>query len=278
MRLMGHLVRAWQKAPLFWRTGLVASPLAPVVRRWTNRSYSEQPQIFELAAPLEGQRMRLHWQTQKAFVFGTHELEVVRAIQEVVRPGWTVLNIGGHIGYYALLLAKLAGPSGKVFVFEPSPHIFAVLEENIRLNACGNVVLENRAVAARSGRVTLMSNNDDPLTSTLSIEHGRPVGEVEAVRLDEYAPLRCEEIRFVQMDVEGAEAWVLEGMRELLARDRPLLLVELHRWDIEKDRHPALCKLVEFGYEVHYLDAPAPQVHVLATARTERRQDSSADG
>ena len=63
--------------------------------------------------------MRLHWQTQKAFVFGTFEIEVTRAIQRVVRPGWTVVDIGAHIGYETLLLAQQVGPKGRIFAFEP---------------------------------------------------------------------------------------------------------------------------------------------------------------
>jgi hypothetical protein len=84
----------WQKAPSSWRKGLVGSHSAPVLRRIFNAVYPHEPREFTLAEPLAGHRMRLHWQSHKAFVFGTYEPEVVRAIRESVRPGQTVVDVG----------------------------------------------------------------------------------------------------------------------------------------------------------------------------------------
>src|SRR5216683_4730907 len=38
-------------------------------------------------------------------------------IQNLVRPGDTALDIGAHIGFYTLLLARLVGPAGRVLSF-----------------------------------------------------------------------------------------------------------------------------------------------------------------
>jgi hypothetical protein len=48
--------------------------------------------------------------------------------------------------------------------------------------------------------------------------------EVEVVTLDS---LRLSGVKFIKVDVEGTELQVLEGARMLIARDRPVLLVEL---------------------------------------------------
>jgi FkbM family methyltransferase len=269
MTLVDHLVRAWQSAPFSWRKGFVGSPVAPLVRGLMNRAYGHEPRVFELAPPLKGYCMRLHWEKHKAFVFGTHEPEVVRAIRDTVCLGSTTLDIGSHLGYYTLLLAKLVGPQGKVISFEAAPEIFDVLKQNVELNACTNVVLENRAVADSMGRLLLRRNDDDPLSSTSSLKRGRPEKEIEATRLDDYLEQRPNKISFVKMDVEGAEADALEGMAGCLRRDRPTLLIELHGFDGLGERHPALIKLREFDYRVRYLEPPGAQIHVLASVPSE---------
>ena len=63
-----------------------------------------------------------------------YEYLVTELVQKEVKMGNVVLDIGAHIGYYALMFAKLVGPHGKVFAFEPEPGNFAILEKNVRVN------------------------------------------------------------------------------------------------------------------------------------------------
>jgi hypothetical protein len=73
--------------------------------------------------------------------------------------------------------------------------------------------------------------------------------EVRAVSLDDYLP-SGEPVQLVKIDVEGAEALVLAGMRRLLRESRPVVLVEFHDdvgWGGR--RH-----LLEAGYRLETLD------------------------
>jgi len=189
---------------------------------------------------------------------------VTRALLQIVQQNWVVLDLGAHIGYFALLLSKLVGPRGKVIAFEPLSENIRTLEQNLTTNDCRNVVLERRAVAATTGTVILRLNDDNQLSSTASLEHGRPTAVVDAVSLDDYVSGLRERIDFVIMDVEGAEAAVLRGMRATLMRDRPILVVELHGFDLYGQDHPALQTLQSMNYRFRFLDTPGAQVHVLA--------------
>lgn len=212
--------------------------------------------------------MRLEWRSSKAFIFGTYEREVVRSLCDVVQPASTVVQAGAHIGYFTLLLAKLVGPQGTVIAFEPVPENFRVLAENVEMNGCRNVILEKRAVAARSGITSLRTNDNDRLTYTASLLRGGPALDVEAISLDDYVSRLVQPIHFVMMDVEGAESDVLEGMRNTLTRDFPKVLVELHGFDALGESHPALRTLRDVNYSFRFLEPGGAQVHALAEPRT----------
>jgi FkbM family methyltransferase len=264
MRIQDGVLRAWQKFPSSWRSGLVRSPLASPLRRWMNSLYPVGTGIFPLAAPLESYRMRLDVRSSKAFIFGTYEPEVIRAVMSTVRKDWVVMDIGAHVGYFALLLSKIVGPGGKVIAFEPVPENLRALEENVKLNGCRNVVVENRAVSSVSGPATMRSNDAEQLTYTASLIHGRPVEDVDAVSLDDYTSTLKERVGFVMMDVEGAEEAVIAGMRNMLKRDFPTLLIELHGFEKYGESHPALRELLSLDYSFRFLDPPGMQVHILA--------------
>ena len=161
----------------------------PGLRTLADSLYPHRSGVFALAKPLEGHRMRLHWGLDKRFVFGTKEPHVVEAIQRVVRPRQLAVDVGAHVGYFTLLVAKQVGPSGKVVAFEPNPNIFEILKENVALNGYRNVILENKAVADQPGQVELRLSGRSPfdgIDSIVSDPGPGPRIKVLAVRLDDY--------------------------------------------------------------------------------------------
>lgn len=148
------------------------------------------------------------------------------------REGMCVFDVGANIGYYTLLAARAVGPSGRVYAFEPEPHNFELLTRNIAENGFTNVWPVNAAVSNKAGAVRL--HLDDANFGAHSFEAGSvptPSGrsvEVETVRLDDFV----EQARsfeagiLVKIDVQGAEALVVEGGSRLLALPRITALME----------------------------------------------------
>src|SRR5688500_12933920 len=66
-------------------------------------------------------------------------------MRKYVRPGDSVFDIGAHLGFYTLLLAKLAGPEGKVFAFEPNPELLPSLRRTV--DPASNITLLETAVS-----------------------------------------------------------------------------------------------------------------------------------
>ena len=66
-------------------------------------------------------------------------------VKRIVRNGDIVVDIGAHIGYYTLIFARLVGPKGKVFAFEPEPNNFNLLIKNIKINGYKNIIPVQKA-------------------------------------------------------------------------------------------------------------------------------------
>lgn len=151
-----------------------------------------------------------------------------RALAAIVRPGMTVLDVGGNLGLYTLLLARLVGPAGKVITFEPDPDVFALLRQNLDLNHCANVEAHNLALGRTRSRLRLrrliLNSGDNTLGQGGSGLFRREV-DVEVVSFDEFRPgLRPD---LVKVDVQGWELDVLRGMeRTLAAEPAPQLYLE----------------------------------------------------
>lgn len=162
-----------------------------------------------------------------------HEKVTTGLFKKVVKKGNVVVDLGANIGYFTLLAAKIVGPEGKVFSFEPEPKNYGYLEKNIELNNYNNVQSFQKAVADKNGKTRLYICDYDTGHHTINnfegvraYSQGRLVKEksveIETVTLDEFFKGKEELIDVIKMDVEGAEALVLAGMDNILKKNKKL--------------------------------------------------------
>jgi FkbM family methyltransferase len=186
-------------------------------------------------------------------VLGTYEPEVVEVLRREIRPGNVCIDIGAHVGYYAILMARLTGEEGAVVAFEPVPKNFEMLQRNIALNSLMNVQLEPLAVSGGEGTLRLTLDLDDDFTMTASasayaVGNRREVIDVATCSLDGYLARTGSIPDFLQIDVEGADLAVLKGAKATLRKARPKLLIEIHGWGgLERDEVSKF--LSSFGYQ-----------------------------
>ena len=66
--------------------------------------------------------------------FGEWDEEAITVFEHYVKPGYVVVDVGGHIGAYAIVFGQLVGKLGMVHAFEPQTRLFQLLNTNIVLN------------------------------------------------------------------------------------------------------------------------------------------------
>ena len=217
-----------------------------------------------LGGRLAGARINLGG-SALGYLAGTAEADMQRTLEQLVEPGQVVYDVGANIGFFTILCARLVGPQGKVYAFEPMPANAATLRHNLAINGLQNVTVVEQALSSSSGRAELFISPWSAFHS-LNVEgavkrdnRGRdaaPPIEVETVTLDEFVREQGGETPdLVKLDVEGAELLALEGMRDTLRSAAPLLLCELH-WT----QAPFMEFLDSVGYRARVIDAGAPDL------------------
>ena len=160
---------------------------------------------------------------------GTAEPHLQRAIKEFVAAGDTVYDIGAHIGYVSLSLAKRVGPKGRVVAFEPLPRNADLLRKSIEANGLKNIRLLEVAVSDRRGETVIRMTENPAMASMVWHKNDSSTTEtvVETVAIDDLIEAGdLSHPRFVKIDVEGGEGSVLLGMRGTLKDSRPILFLE----------------------------------------------------
>jgi FkbM family methyltransferase len=210
-------------------------PLARLVRRGLNRAAPYGLTEVKVAGgDLAGYTIRLDMQVDKDYWLGTYEPNLQAALHKLVPPGAVVYDVGANIGYVSLLLAKVAGRTGKVYAFEPLPSNLEQLKRNVELNGMEERISIVPAAVTRSfGPVRFLVHASGGMGKAAGSAGREDIYQteiiVDGISLDEFAygqenPLP----QVVKMDIEGGEVLALPGMRRLLAEARPLLLMELH--------------------------------------------------
>lgn len=161
---------------------------------------------------------------------GSYEPEESAWYAAHVRPGDTVLELGGNVGYFTCLFARAVGPEGLVVAYEPDPMLADINERNAASHGYADRVVVRRSAASdESGRVTFFRAGRNYGNNSLFRDDRDALGgtsfEVDVVRVDDDLADLGRPIDVVKMDIQGAESLALAGMSRILERDRPRVMV-----------------------------------------------------
>jgi FkbM family methyltransferase len=177
---------------------------------------------------IAGQAFRFHGISRREHVWWAHQVRrgrweprVVRELAGVLRPGDVFFDLGAYLGPFSLLAARLVGPGGRVFAFEPDPATRALLERNLAANGAANVTVVPCAVGDSAGTVAFVASGD----SAGRVGEGGDV-RVPQVTLDAFCEQHGVQPTVMKVDIEGGEAAALD--RSAVARRVRALVLEIH--------------------------------------------------
>ncbi len=185
-------------------------------------------------------------------LYGEFSQLEVELIEQVVRPGWQVVEAGANIGSHTVPLARLVGESGQVHAFEPQRVVFQALCANVALAGLTNVHCHHAAVGEAAGNVIIppLDYRHENNFGGLGLGEFKQGEKVPLITIDSLNLPAC---HFLKADVEGMELAVLRGARATIEKFRPILYVENDR----QDKSAPLEQFIrELGYKLFWHRPP----------------------
>lgn len=177
------------------------------------------------------------WTHPRLWNHVTWDKSVLEWLTTYLKPGDVFFDVGAHQGWLSMAAAWQTGSSGKVVAFEPSPILVRYLRYHKRVNCLAQMEIVPKAVTKADSESTpfiLKGNGNSVLNSLVDIGEAEDgprestVIPVEAITLDSYSRQTGLVPSMIKIDAEGAEVWVCEGARRLLAQCRPALIIATH--------------------------------------------------
>ena len=196
------------------------------------------------------------------FLFGSYQSHVFKNLNIDRNSRFTVIDIGGNIGSMSLTFASLF-PSAEIKAFEPTHFACEKFKKNISLNP----LLSNRIELIQSFVSDTNDNNPD-ITAYASWKVGgqdhagvkHPVHSgtamdatgVHACTLDWISKTNgYKNIKLIKIDTDGHEFKVLKGAKEIIIRDRPIIVFEIGKF-VMKEHHVDNFFFFDFFETINY--------------------------
>ena len=159
------------------------------------------------------------------------EADSLEKLHKLVKhPEPCVLEVGANIGNHVIWYAQNLNAK-RIYPVEPNPCALKILRENISANDLDERI-DERGMGFGAGkslsRFRVVTDDADNLGATRLVKDD--TGEIETQTLDKM--MGNNKVDFIKIDAEGMELDVLEGAAGLIARDKPVIWVEVLRKNI----------------------------------------------
>jgi FkbM family methyltransferase len=168
------------------------------------------------------------WSDRSYYFLGRwYDLEIQLLVDDLIKPGETVVDVGANRGSFALAASYVVGDGGKVICFEPNPNCIKTLENETERNEIGNIFIHRCGLSDEDNMLTLsvpFINSGEgsfaPSQYKHNLEFSAPVCRGDDI-------LAMENPSLIKIDVEGFETKVILGISQTISRCSPIVITEV---------------------------------------------------
>jgi len=168
-----------------------------------------------------------------------------------------VIDVGGNEGYYVLKM-KENNPNLKIITLEPVPSTFKLLKKNIESNKLKNVILINKALTKKKGKLIFEIIPEVSAVCATNIKmQKRPWLDTKRIKkiivksttlIDLCKKLKIDKIDILKLDVEGSELEILKNSKPILNNIKKIVI----EWHSEKLKRDCIKFLKKNGFKLVY--------------------------
>ena len=188
----------------------------------------------------------------------------INLVKKFIKSGTDSIDVGVYRGVYSYEMSKY---SEKVHSFEPNPIIFKYINKNLK-KFIKNIHLYNFALSNQNKtmnlKIPIRNSNSDKEIFEEYYEMGKATihnennfenyenFEIQTKTIDELS--FDNKISFIKIDVEGHELEVIEGAKNTIKRDKPVLLVEIEKQYTKKEVAESINFINSLGYKSYFFN------------------------
>lgn len=198
-----------------------------------------------------------------AFMPQFFDREERAALASIIHPEFVFIDIGANAGFYALIIAGLAGKTAKIIAVEPQPEMARRLKFNCAAGGFSQIIHEGVALAAKDGKADMHIVHENRGASGFSPRGHNAGNETIMVRTMALLALmdrhNIERADAIKIDIEGAEDEVLPVFFETCAAERLPKMIILERnedWRVD---------CVKLALEAGYVEAQKARKNIILT-------------
>jgi len=219
-------------------------------------------QAFELKS---GVRLHLNLADyfESMMLWNKYQSALLTLVNRLLCPGAVVIDGGAHIGFLSFHMARIVGPRGKVYAFEPDPRAHARLAMAVTLNGMEGIVEPFKlALASRDGPVDFFLSSQLGWSTAVPDSHLTNLTRtvVNAASIDSLVKqgLVVPAVSFVKLDLEGFEGEALAGMQNLLLKSQPFVMFEVNclMLKAKQDSPERLARIFDsLGFQLYLIES-----------------------
>lgn len=188
-----------------------------------------------------------------------HELDF---FAQYIPKGSLAIDVGANIGDLTVSMAIAAGAEGMVLGIDPNPHVFAILQENAKLNAGKSNIVPLQLAAAEKETTFYYASSEASMSNGGLIEdinddrHGKYKMKegIQGVNFGKYLQRHyagwLPKLSLIKTDTEGWDYFVLKTLEPVIAAHRPVIIAEIFH-DISTETRDGIFNLLDqYGYSI----------------------------
>ena len=201
------------------------------------------------------------------YVFSVWEPELSKIMDKYANKNEIFIDVGANIGYHSLYASNLFK---KIIAFEPLPMAYNQFKESVKINNYKNITVHQLACSNKEGKSRIYYYRDSLSHSTIDKPpakgaHKKPTSlEIKTVTLDSFLKKTKNRIGLIKIDVEGYEPLVMEGLKKIIKKHKPVIITEYH---------PVQLNNIKKGQALGYLETLDKDYKLIDLQNAEKIED-----